>query len=152
MENDKLHFKKKNRPLASKMVSKKSAILLMIFLVFIIIFVSIISKISISYILIYIVINILYNNKDFLNKNMYMFLGMKIVFYSLWTINLSGSGNSNNYLVWTVPLIIVIFMRYNLIIEKSNDGDPIEVLFSDKVLLSVIVVYFLILFFIMYII
>ena len=40
-------------------------------------------------------------------------------------------------MLWTVPLIIVIFMKYSLDIEGDSDADPVEVLVHDKVLFCI---------------
>jgi hypothetical protein len=34
-----------------------------------------------------------------------------------------------------VPLVLLICLRYNLKIEGDSDGDPVEVLLHDKMLL-----------------
>ena len=89
-------------------------------------------------------------NKDFLDKNMYMFLGMGIVFYSLWTIDANIINNTSKYLVWTVPFVIVIVMRYNMIIDGDSDGDPVEVILNDKILDLLIILYCVLLLFLVY--
>ena len=71
-----------------------------------------------------------YYSKDFLDKNMYMFLSLTIVFYALWC-----NVNTNKLMIWTVPFIILMCMKYNMNIEKDTYGDPIEIIYSDKVLL-----------------
>ena len=43
---------------------------------------------------------------------------------------------STNKLVWSVPLVIVIAMKYSMELEKEGEGDPVEVLLHDKVLLG----------------
>lgn len=84
-------------------------------------------------------------NKDFLDKNMYLCLALTIAFYSLWCvdpINIEKFGT--NYLVFTVPLVMVICMKYSLNIEGNSYGDPVEVLLSDKILLILVLLYVLI--------
>ena len=73
-------------------------------------------------------------NYEFLNNNMYMCLTSGIIFYALWTLD----SPSTNVLIWTVPLLILVVMKYNLIIEGASDGDPVEVLLSDKLLLGLV--------------
>ena len=92
-----------------------------------------------------------YYTKDFLDKNMYMFLSMTIIFYSLWTTDIDIVSKSNNLLIWTVPLVIVICMRYSMDIEGESDGDPVEVIMHDKVILSLVFLYALSLITILYI-
>ncbi len=77
--------------------------------------------------------------QDFLDKNMYVCLALTLVYYSLWTIDPVQSHKS---LKLTVPLVLLITMTYSLTIEKSRaDGDPVEVLTNNKLLLSMVVVY-----------
>lgn len=82
-----------------------------------------------------------YYNESFLDKNMYMCLALAIVFYALWTVDPINVLKTNNLLIWTVPLIILILMKYSLNIEKDNFGDPIDVILSDKVLLFLVFLY-----------
>ena len=73
-------------------------------------------------------------NVDFLDKNMYACLCMTIVFYSLWCEQMSHNLGSILILL-TVPIVVVICMRYSLLVETRADGDPVEVLMKDKALL-----------------
>lgn len=83
-----------------------------------------------------------YYNKEFLDKNMYVFLGLTIVFYSLWCIDVTTMQRLNNNLaVWTVPIVMFIFMRYSLILEGDSYGDPVDIIFSDRVLMALITIY-----------
>lgn len=75
-------------------------------------------------------------NEEFLNNFQYLFLGLTLVFYSLWTIN-----QNITYLYLTIPLVIIIFMRYCLIIEKSNEGDPTTIFYKDKFLIILCIFY-----------
>lgn len=38
-------------------------------------------------------------------------------------------------LVWTVPMLIVILMKYSADIESDSFGDPVDVVLGDRVLL-----------------
>lgn len=93
-----------------------------------------------------------YYNKDFLDKNMYMCLTMTIVFYSLWTTDSAIVLKNNNLLIWTVPLIIIIAMKYSMNIEGDSDGDPVEVIMKDKILICLGLIYAVSLFVILYLI
>lgn len=79
-----------------------------------------------------------YYTKEFLDKNMYMCLSLAIVFYSLWTMDYN---KGESLLIWTVPIVILICMKYSMTIEIGGDGDPIEVVYGDKMLLSLIILY-----------
>lgn len=76
---------------------------------------------------------------SFLDKSMYMCLLLAVVFYALWCVDASTTGRfSGNYLLWTVPLVLLICMKYSMTIEGKSDGDPVEVLFGDKWLMLLV--------------
>lgn len=83
-------------------------------------------------------------NKNFFDRFMYVFLGLAIAFYSLWAASVSQNEQSGRSLfILTVPLVIVICMKYSLDIESYSDGDPVEVVLSDKVLILLVLAYVL---------
>lgn len=89
---------------------------------------------------------------SFLDANMNMFMGLMIVFYALWTVDERTIAVYNgNRLIWTVPFVMLIFMKYSLTVEGNNDGDPVEVLMHDKVLLGLCFVYLALMFTLLYI-
>lgn len=93
-----------------------------------------------------------YYNNSFLDKNMYMCLAVTIVFYSLWCVDpMTIAKYAHNYLIYTVPLVMIICMKYSLNIEGESDGDPINVLLGDKLLITLISVYVIVIFFLIYI-
>lgn len=77
-----------------------------------------------------------YYSKEFLDKNMYVFLSIFFVFYSLWCKDLKS-----NYMMWTIPIVMIICMKYSLTIEKDSFGDPTEVLLKDKILMALVLLY-----------
>lgn len=79
-----------------------------------------------------------YYNNAFLDKNMNICLTLAIVFYSLWS---ADAMNAGTHLIWTVPLVICLCLKYSLTVEGDSDGDPVEVIFQDKVLLVLIAVF-----------
>ena len=80
-------------------------------------------------------------NKEFLDKNMYMFLTLMLVFYSMWCVDESNIAKFNNKLIYTVPILMIIAMKYSFNIENSAEGDPVEVLLSDKVLMILVLLF-----------
>lgn len=88
---------------------------------------------------------------DFLDKNMYMCLGLVNVFYALWSMDESTTAAyKNKYLVLTVPLVLIITMKYSMDVEGNSDGDPVEVLLHDKILLLLCGAYLAVMFVILY--
>jgi 4-hydroxybenzoate polyprenyltransferase len=80
-------------------------------------------------------------NQGFLDKSMLMCVTLGIVFYSLWTVDAQTIARvGGQQLVWTVPLVIMIFFKYSLTVEGKSDGDPVEVVLKDKLLLILIAI------------
>lgn len=85
-------------------------------------------------------------NKDFLNNNMYIFASVSIVFYSLW-----AKSYEKELLLWTIPIVMIIMMKYNLDIESNDsEGDPVNVILHDVIMLLLGVIYSVIIFFALY--
>ena len=91
-----------------------------------------------------------YYNYEFLDKNMTVSLALSDIFYSLWCMNMIDKKIYSSTLVWTIPIIFLIQMKYSLNVEGSSDGDPVEVLFHDKLLISMVIFYAIILVIILY--
>lgn len=82
-----------------------------------------------------------YYSESFLDRNMYMCLALAVMFYALWTVDdLTVIRVGSEGLVWTVPLVILICMKYSLDIEGESDGDPVEVLLHDRILLLLVLI------------
>lgn len=78
----------------------------------------------------------------FLDKAMTAMLSLTIMCYALWSVdNTTLLRYGSNYLIWTVPLVIIIILKYNLDLEKKTDGDPVEIFTHDGVLISLVAVY-----------
>jgi len=85
---------------------------------------------------------------NFLDKNMYVFLSLTLVFYSLWATDPSRTGS----LFWTIPIVMVILMTYSLGVEKDNStGDPTDIILGNKVLVLLGVVYAVLTTFLLYV-
>ncbi len=80
--------------------------------------------------------------ESFLDKNMYMCLALTNVFYALWSMDEKTiEAYNNRFLIWTVPLVLLICMKYSLDIEGDSDGDPVEVVIHDWVLSAMCIAY-----------
>lgn len=87
----------------------------------------------------------------FLDKAMYLCLGLGNTFYSLWCIDVrTVVAYDGVNLVMTVPILLLITLRYSMDIEGDSDGDPVEVLLHDKGLLLLCVVYLTVMFVLLY--
>ena len=81
---------------------------------------------------------------EFLDKNMYICNAVMIIFYSMWCTTAEITERFGGRMLWSVPLVMVIFMKYSMDIEGSSDGDPVEVVIHDKVLAMLCTVYALV--------
>jgi len=79
-------------------------------------------------------------SQSFLDKSMGMCLTLTVAFYSLWAADGGAMANAGALragvggMLWTVPVVIVICLRYSMNLEGDSDGDPVEVVLKDKVL------------------
>lgn len=76
-----------------------------------------------------------YYSDSFLTQGMQMCLTLAVVFYSLWSMDRGEN------LMWTVPLVICICLKYSLTVDGNSDGDPVEIIYKDKVLMVLGVVF-----------
>jgi len=77
--------------------------------------------------------------QEFLDKNMYVCLGLTIVYYSLWAID---PNQPVKLMFLTVPVVIAIVMTYSLAVESAeSDGDPVNVLMSSRPLIGLVLLY-----------
>lgn len=86
-------------------------------------------------------------NKDFLDKNMYMFQTLSIVFYSLWSI----LGTNNIMFRYSVIIVILLLMKYSMNLENDSSGDPVDVILGDKILILLGIIYVVLMLFAFYI-
>lgn len=82
---------------------------------------------------------------EFLDEQMAVFMALILVFYSLWCITVS----QNNF-EWSVIIVMLIFVRYSYLVKGNTDGDPVSVLLGDPFLITMVVVYCVYVFVIMY--
>ena len=53
-----------------------------------------------------------YYNVSFLDKSIYLCMGLMIVFYSLWSVNpVMLAKTTGSFMIWTVPALIIICFR-----------------------------------------
>ena len=74
--------------------------------------------------------------EEYVDKFVYVFLALMLVFYSLWAME-----QESGYFIFTVPVVMLIFMKYCLIMEKSDEGDPTTIVYQSKGLMSLCAVY-----------
>jgi len=83
-----------------------------------------------------------YYSYEFLDKMMYMFMAIAVVFYSLWCVDaVTVARFSGRPVLFTVPIVILICMRYSMIVEGDSYGDPVDVVMKDKILIALCAIY-----------
>lgn len=88
-----------------------------------------------------------YYSDEYLSRVMLLTMTLGLVFYSLWASIIVEQGN---IMVWTIPLVIAIIMKYELDVDKDNFGDPVEVLTHDKPIFLMLTVYVGVVLFVLY--
>ena len=89
-----------------------------------------------------------YYTDEYLSRIMLLTMALGLVFYSLWAAVVVKQGS---IMVWTVPLVIAILMKYELDIGKDGFGDPVEVLTHDKWIFALLIIYAAIVLYTLYI-
>ncbi len=72
-----------------------------------------------------------------------------LVFYSLWCIDDMTIARLGENIIWTIPLVLIICMKYQLN-EKSGNQDPISIVLKDKILLGLCAFYGIVILMIIY--
>ena len=75
-------------------------------------------------------------NLEFLNGIIFSCAGVTAVFYALWAMT------NAEFMIYTVPLVVFIICKYLLNIHCGKSyGDPVTVIFGDKMLVGAIIVF-----------
>lgn len=75
---------------------------------------------------------------SYLSRIMLLTMTMGLVFYSLWATFIVENGT---VIIWSIPLVIAILMKYELDVEKDNFGDPVDILTNDHTILTMVCIY-----------
>lgn len=85
--------------------------------------------------------------EGFLDKVMYACMTMTNVFFALWCTQIG----ENQSCMILVPILMLICFKYSMDLEKeNNDGDPMNVILHDKVLLLLGVLFVVLMFGLLY--
>lgn len=87
----------------------------------------------------------------FLDQGMTMCLTLTNVFYTFWSMDdATAKLYGNGRMVLTAPIVLLITMKYSMDVEGASDGDPVEVVMHDKMLMLLCVIYLLLMLMILY--
>lgn len=53
-------------------------------------------------------------------------------------------------MLWSIPVVMLISMRYSLRVEGATDGDPVDIILKDKTLMALGVLYAMFILFVLY--
>ena len=82
-----------------------------------------------------------------------MCLTLANVFYALWSMDANTvQAYHSDFVIFTVPIVLLITLKYSMNVEGDSDGDPVEVLLHDKILLLLCLLYAVAMFVILYLI
>lgn len=85
---------------------------------------------------------------DFLKNNVNNCMTLTVIFYSLACMDSNTTVAQNGVnLIGTIPLVIIICLEYMLLIDRGEEGDPVEVVLNNKFLLVLILLYGVVLLF-----
>ena len=87
-----------------------------------------------------------YYSYDLLNRYMLISLVLGLAFYAYWCAGITSS----SLMIWTLPLVFAIIMKYEMIMESDSYGDPVDVLLSDRWLILLVLLYVIVVCILMY--
>lgn len=70
-----------------------------------------------------------------------IFLGISILYYSLWVINYKDVILNHNLLELSIFFVIVILIYYHYILYQENNGNPTDILLEHKGLIFLVLIY-----------
>jgi len=77
----------------------------------------------------------------FMNGAPVMCMTLTNVFFALWALNEKTKALfPSKYMIVLIPVFLLVSLKYDLVLENAPDGDPVEVLLHDKVLLVMFLV------------
>lgn len=82
-----------------------------------------------------------YYSSDFLSKISQMFLGLSVVFYSLWIISDTNMFLNKNIMLISIIMVVFILVYYQYLIDISDDGNPVDMLLSHPFLVLATIAY-----------
>ena len=91
-----------------------------------------------------------YYNYRVVNVLMYLAFILALGCYTLWCVTTVMTNKFSAYIYISIALVFVIIARYSKDIEGKVDGDPVNVLLKDKMLMSGGAIYAALMFVIMY--
>ena len=74
-------------------------------------------------------------SSTYLKEVMQLFLGLTVVFYVLWIINV------NEIMIITVPIVLFSVLRYQYDVSVLKLSDPVELLYQDKIMIIILFMY-----------
>ncbi len=91
-------------------------------------------------------------NLDFLDRACQMSMTTTIIFYALSCADVNTEvAEAGVNLLWSVPAVFIICLRYLMILnDGKSDGDPVEVVFRDKWLILLGIVFLAVLMILLY--
>lgn len=80
-------------------------------------------------------------NERFLESCLDVFGTTALVFYSLWASSSEILASSGHYMLWSVPLAILLYLRYRYLLEHNGCDDPVEIIFGDRPIIFMALLY-----------
>lgn len=78
---------------------------------------------------------------EFLSKVSQMFMGLGIVFYTLWVLSDTNILLNKTILHISIFFVIVILIYYQYAVDNDEDGNPVDILLSNPVLMILSILY-----------
>lgn len=85
-------------------------------------------------------------SQEFLSKISQIFICVSIVFYSLWVISDTNILVNPVILQISIFFVIIILLYYQYLIDTADDGNPVDILFDNPMLIVLAIAYIVLMF------
>ena len=85
--------------------------------------------------------NLALYSSEFLTKISQVFLGLSIVFYSLWVLSDTNTLINKTFLLISIMIVVLILLFYQYLVDSNDDGNPVDVFLSNPLIIVLSLIY-----------
>ena len=80
-------------------------------------------------------------SSEFLTKISQVFLGLSIVFYSLWVLSDTNTLINKTIMLISIMIVVLILLFYQYLVDTNDDGNPVDIFLSNPLIIFLSLIY-----------
>ena len=80
-------------------------------------------------------------SSEFLTKISQVFLGLSIVFYSLWVLSNTNTLINKTIMLISIMIVVLILLFYQYLVDNNDDGNPVDIFLSNPLIILLSLIY-----------